>query len=213
MQRVEGELHRVHRRVERLAIDVGRIDEQQRPPRPPATAGRTSSPRGRCCRPVVTRRRQAATERGNGLVEQEEAHDRGAVDRLPAWPPLVHLQGRERPPARSSTHLDMLASSSVVASRSAARTPSTRVVMSARSRVDRCAGIHRRGLGSSSPSTTPSMPLESAITRSRNRGRLPRPTPSGGGHATYRSRSFTTFHASRGTTSRHERRFSRAGRC
>ena len=98
------------------------------------------------------------------------------------------------------------------ASSGPARTSSTRLVMSARSRLPaRGAGTRRPRRGSSCRrGCRRSAGTRRSPARGSGRGCGGR-RPRCGGSATYRYRSLTACHASRGSTSRVVRRFSRAG--
>ena len=159
--------------------------------------------------------RQLCTDRGNCDVEQQEPHDGRAVDR-PAGRALVHLQRRQRAQHAHPLHLVVVVGSIAVdlhlQQSDAARTPSTRVVMSARS-MSPAEAQHPYGArrGSSSTSSTPSRRRlssidagEEAVAGAAVDGPVaPRRARTG-------TASLSACQASRGITSRVVRRFSRA---
>ena len=129
----------------------------------------------------------------------------------PAHGPLVHLQALHATAARPSTAPrrgraapppSPLRRPLGADSTAAARTPSTRVVMSARSRARPRRHITYASSWVMAVARTPSSRRLSAITRFRKRSRTRRSRPRSASVETYRYRSLSVRHPSRGIVSR-----------
>ena len=179
----DGDLQGVHRLVERGAVGARRRRLAQHGVDVVDRVERARRDRAARRAPGGSRAAAPARPAGSGRARAGSARPT-ALDR-PAHGPLVHLQPRHATAARPSTAPRRGRASPPSPSRpavgadstAAARTPSTRVVMSARSSARPSRHITYASSWVIAVASTPSRRRLSAMTRPRKRSRTRRSTP------------------------------------